>query len=122
MLLVSTQRDVLNFVGWVNATMKFGGHRYLLDEHDTYPDNKVHEANMRPTWVLSSPGGPYVGPMNLAIRVVEIQFPLNMHQYNVPSLDADNDLSPVCCKTIIWANPDSLNMVLLERISLKYES
>ena len=32
------------------------------------PDNKIHRANMGPTWVLSSPGGPHVGPMNLAIR------------------------------------------------------
>ena len=31
------------------------------------PDSKVHGANMGPTWVLSAPGGPHVGPMNLAI-------------------------------------------------------
>ena len=34
-----------------------------------YPDKKVHGANMGPTWVLSAPDGPHVGPMNLAIRV-----------------------------------------------------
>ena len=34
-----------------------------------YPDSKVHGANMGPTWVLSAPDGPLVGPMNLAIRV-----------------------------------------------------
>ena len=34
------------------------------------PDSKVHEANMEPTWVLSSPDEPHVGPMNLAIRDV----------------------------------------------------
>ena len=34
-----------------------------------YPDNKVHGANMGPTWVLSAPDGPHVSPMNLAIRV-----------------------------------------------------
>ena len=34
------------------------------------PDNKVPEANMGPTWVLSAPGGPHVGLMNLAIRDV----------------------------------------------------
>ena len=34
------------------------------------PDNKVHGANMGPTWGLSAPDGPHVGPMNLAIRVV----------------------------------------------------
>ena len=32
------------------------------------PDSKVHGANMGPTWVLSAPYGPLVGPMNLAIR------------------------------------------------------
>ena len=34
------------------------------------PNGKVHGANMGPTWVLSTPDGPYVGPMHLAIRVV----------------------------------------------------
>ena len=34
-----------------------------------YPDSKVYEANMGPTWALSAPGGPHVGPMNLAIMV-----------------------------------------------------
>ena len=33
----------------------------------TIPDSKVHGANMGPTWVLSAPGGPHVGPMNFAI-------------------------------------------------------
>ena len=33
------------------------------------PDSKVHWANMGPTWVLSAPDGPYVGPTNLAIRM-----------------------------------------------------
>ena len=43
----------------------FAGEEY--DELDT-PDNKVHGANMGPTWILSAPDGPHVGPMNLAIR------------------------------------------------------
>ena len=34
------------------------------------PDSKIHGANMGPTWVLSAPDGPHVGPMHLAIRVV----------------------------------------------------
>ena len=34
-----------------------------------YPDSKCHGANMGPTWVLSAPDGPHVGPMNLTIRV-----------------------------------------------------
>ena len=35
----------------------------------TFPDSKVHGANMGPTWVLSAPDGPHVGRMNLVIRV-----------------------------------------------------
>ena len=34
----------------------------------TNSDSKVHGANIGSTWVLSAPDGPYVGPMNLAIR------------------------------------------------------
>ena len=40
------------------------------DWTDTSPDSKVHGANMGPTWLLSAPDGPHVGPMNLAIRVL----------------------------------------------------
>ena len=32
-----------------------------------YPDNKVHGANMGPTWGRQDPGGPHVGHVNLAI-------------------------------------------------------
>ena len=35
----------------------------------TFPDSKVHGANMGPIWVLLAPDGPHVGPMNFAIRV-----------------------------------------------------
>ena len=34
-----------------------------------YLDSKVHGANMGPIWGQQDPGGPYVGPMNLAIWV-----------------------------------------------------
>ena len=47
--------------------------RHMPDEINTeqhYLDSKDHGANMGPTWVLSAPGEPHVGPMNLAIRVV----------------------------------------------------
>ena len=33
------------------------------------PDSKVHGANMGPIWGRQVPGGPHVGPMNLAIWV-----------------------------------------------------
>ena len=32
------------------------------------PDSKIHEAHMGSTWGRQDPGGPHVGPMNLAIR------------------------------------------------------
>ena len=40
-----------------------------LYQSQRYTDGKVHGVNMGPTWVLSAPDGPHVGPMNLAIWV-----------------------------------------------------
>ena len=37
--------------------------------YETYPDSKVHGANMGPIWGRQDPGGPHVGPMNFAIWV-----------------------------------------------------
>ena len=34
-----------------------------------FPDSKVHGVSMGPTWGRQDPGGPNVGPMNLAIWV-----------------------------------------------------
>ena len=34
-----------------------------------YSDSKVHGANMGPIWGRQDPGGPHIGPMNLAIWV-----------------------------------------------------
>ena len=39
---------------------------------NTVHAGKVHGANIGPTWVLSAPGGPHVGLMNLAIGDVFI--------------------------------------------------
>ena len=39
-----------------------------------FPDSKVHEAYMGPTLGGQDPGGPHVGPMNLAISVVATGF------------------------------------------------
>ena len=40
-----------------------------LFEIGKYPDSKVHGANMGPICGRQDPGGPHVGPMNLAIWV-----------------------------------------------------
>ena len=53
---------------------------------DSIPDNKVHGANMEPTWVLSAPDGPHVGPMKLAIRDErEIEIGVEMQNFRVDS-------------------------------------
>ena len=62
--LIFRQWGSRKYPGWLdryeNTVMM-----YLIN----YPDSKVHGANMGSTWVLSSPDGPHVGPMNRAIRV-----------------------------------------------------
>ena len=56
----------------------------------TYPDNKVHWANMGPIWVLSAPDGSHVGPMNLAHRISMPEFKL---------IDAYNERGPLLSST-----------------------
>ena len=41
------------------------------------PDNKVHGANMGPTWGRQDPGGPHVGPTSLAIWDLKIDLNLS---------------------------------------------
>ena len=40
------------------------------------PDSKVYVASTGPTWVLSAPGGPHVGPINLAVRETFVSGPV----------------------------------------------
>ena len=72
-------KSEIEAIFWTSTGSKFGYDRLklwqlnpktiILQMH-CIPDNKVHEANMGPTWVLSAPDGPHVGPINLAIRNV----------------------------------------------------
>ena len=39
---------------------------------NTFPDSKVHGANMGPIWGRQDPGGPHVGPMNLLSGLVAV--------------------------------------------------
>ena len=43
------------------------GRSYLLSIKGHIPESKVHGANMGPIWGRQDPGGPHIGPMNLAI-------------------------------------------------------
>ena len=44
--------------------------RCILIRFNDYPDSKVHGAIEGPIWGWQDPGGPHVGPMNLAIWVM----------------------------------------------------
>ena len=57
--------SLLPFDSWPT----FFSHGVEVNEFINCPDNKVHGANMGPTWVLLAPGGPHVGPINFSIRV-----------------------------------------------------
>ena len=63
----------------------------MLTRFNVFPDNKVHGANMEPTWVLSAPDLPHVGPMNLAIRV-----DTHMRQWSGPLFHIHNSLLHIC--------------------------
>ena len=88
------------------------GHNVLI-LFNRHPDSKVHGANMGPTWVLSAPDGPHVGPMNLAIRVCssecEDKFNLypNIRVYR-PGADYDMfvGVTPSVCKSLCLKTPD----------------
>ena len=43
-----------------------------VNVNETYPDSKVHGANMGPIWGRQDPGGPHVGHVNLAIWVYQL--------------------------------------------------
>ena len=45
-----------------------------------HPDNKVHGANMGLIWGRQDPGGPHVGPVNLAIWV-SLNILANKHSF-----------------------------------------
>ena len=51
---------------------------------------------MGPTWVLSAPDGPHVGPMNLAIRVIDPSMTSQKILHNPPALSRyTRKLSPL---------------------------
>ena len=60
--LMKSQNEI-----WLNDFVKFLSAMcsFLSTEDQTFPDSKVHGANMGPTWVLLAPDGPHVGPWTL---------------------------------------------------------
>ena len=49
----------------------FNGAWTTISYRHRHPDSKVHGDNMGPIWGRQDPGGPHVGPMNLAIWAVK---------------------------------------------------
>ena len=84
----------------------------------TTPDSKVHGANMGPIWGREDPGGPHVGPMNLAIwdTFKDIFLKQIWWTWTKKSLQSlwfiyviirsGNGLSPIQRQTITWTNDD----------------
>ena len=70
------RRNVVQYViSWYKLLLFF---LYIL----TCPDNKVHGANMGPTWVLSAPDGPHAGPRNTAIKISLLEKKFVCHWLN----------------------------------------
>ena len=60
----SLSQDIITHLNVnLSVILKWVAETWLYDS----PDSKVHGAYMGPTWGWQDPGGPHVGPMNLAI-------------------------------------------------------
>ena len=64
------------------------------------PDSKIHGANMVPTWVLSAPGGPHVGPMNLAIREELNEIRIHLIRI-VPKVQHKKEITITQCELVL---------------------
>ena len=64
-------------------------------QRHSVPDSKVHGANMGPTWVISAPDGPHIGPMNLAIR------------RGSPGMQSDGIVARFCSRSFWWRHLSS---------------
>ena len=74
---------ILLLLWWYFSFMCYFIFWNISTEVERFPDSKVHGANMGPTWVLSAPGGPHVGPTNLAIRVVSLTALLSLDELKI---------------------------------------
>ena len=64
---VDYRKWLLNQLTWLKVIHTWqSGTRFNITQD--IPDSEVHGVNMGPTWVLSAPDGPHVGPMNFATR------------------------------------------------------
>ena len=80
--IISLPQYPLQRTIWINAAREFTITSRIIVQIN--PHSKVHGANTGPTWVLSSPGGPHVGPINLAIRESKTELCAYSVRYTVP--------------------------------------
>ena len=66
------------------------------------PDSKVQVAHMGPTWVLSAPGGPHVGTMNLAIWEAPYSSPVRA-RYGAYFESINSDLCFASATVVLYA-------------------
>ena len=70
-----------NAIGSANDLFPVWTKAITWTNHHVFPDSKVHGAKMGPIWCRQDPGGPHVGPMNLAIWVVNWTHRNKLHWY-----------------------------------------
>ena len=72
-----------------------------------YPDSKIHVVAMGPTWDLTAPDGPHIGPVTLAIRVGLV------HPYYIPAITPirNNCALGTCNKSSFILQINGNNMV-----------
>ena len=95
----------------------FSPPKQLLLNAEYIPDSKDHGGNMGPTWVLSAPGGPYVGPMNLAIRDIFLEQEGNSQLSAAQLSNTDFNEVDIIRKILFTpaAGPDRFPVMLLKQ-------
>ena len=89
-------------------------------ENIAFSDSKVHGANVGPTRVLSAPDRPYVGPTNLAIRVLStVDWQHHVDFRPSTNLDYNVSMHTLCNK---WKVPMSLKSISGTRIDSRAQS
>ena len=76
-------------------------------------DSKVHEANMGPTWVLSAPDGPHVGPINLAIREAQWRHTLKAESHHNANFSSVVVQEIVVVTTTNAANGEKVGIMII---------
>ena len=91
-------------MAWVAESNLSSGDQKRLWSNN--PDNKVHGTIMGPIWGLQDPGGPHVGPMNLAIWVDFVRT-TNVIKLSLPCVLAVHpQIDPLNTTNVSWTLSD----------------